>query len=570
MPSTNECIRRVCLALFAGLALVCGQNSASADEGKLRFYLMSFDRFGQLSSPYERDLAIRELQSDSNVRRILLIAYGWANDGESSLGAYTELVDDLLARIDTGSDDGDTVIFGIGWDSSQTGFRKLFNDLVPLPVIADAAAVAPDRLLFPFSFWSKAAMADRIGFGGLRRTLNQILGTVYPPGTPHPPIYLVGHSFGTRVLSGLLKNRVGMLRVGRERFRSTEHVAGALFIQPSLVLSNLPVDPPFPVIVTQNEHDHANGILFPLGNLLVNSYVFTTFEGLLQYRLFSAFEGAAGSARDTVLQASSMLLPIGNSDRTKDSDLPQDAESPESSGLPHEATSPNGASEPREPAVTRGPEPAAALGTRAYGATRRTSGELLAIPIAVGFSLVATPIQYAYTQAVGIASNPVDHTMDSLAQLPLIELGVDALSHLLGRERPWGRASKGIFTLGGLHESAGRLLAPSFGSSPLPVATSYRTFEAGADGAPCGLSRCIGIQFVDLSDEIGQGLFGDLRNPWIRYSIGWLDPVGMHSQTRESEIRSLLGRLLTQEGARISRSPHAAASTASPEVPQSP
>jgi len=535
VPSSST-LRRLCstaLAILGTLLLVATTvRQAHADEpersSRDRFYLLTFDRYGQLSNPYERELALKELKADPDVSRILIIAYGWANDGDASLGAYRELIDDLLLQERAATGAGRTVIFGIGWDSSQTGFRKLANDLVPLPVVADAVAFVPDRVLFPFSFWSKAAMADRIGFGGLRQALNEILGAAYPDPKQHPPIYLIGHSFGTRILSGLIKNQFGLIRAGTEPFDGAEHVRGALWIQPALVAPNLPYTVDYPLILTQNEHDHANGILFPIANVFVNAYAFTMFEGVIQNRLFDAFEGAADTARGSVVKAGSSLLERTWGSSETDA---KDTEAGRNTSDSGDSTADDAGN----------PVP---LPARAYRATRRTGAELLAIPAALAFSIAATPIQYLYTQWDGLRRSPVDHVMDTLAQVPILEIGTDALGRAIGRDVPWGRASKGFLALGGLHESMGRVVYPTIGGVSVPAPISYKTFRADADPSGCGSMRCTGVQVIDLSDEIGRGLVGELRDPLVLYSIGWFDPIGMHERTRDPEIRWLISHLL--------------------------
>jgi hypothetical protein len=210
-------------ALALACALLALGAPARAEEPEFHgFYQLSFDRYGRLTNPYELDIAVAELRAHPEVERIAIVAYGWANDGEASLGAYEALLQGILEQLP-----GRTAIIGLAWDSSQTGIRKLLNDLVPLPVVADSVAAVPDRLLFPLSFWSKAAMADRIGFGGLRGALNDLFGAAYPQSAHHPELYLIGHSFGTRIVCALLTDELGIQKVGAAPFASQEHVRGA-------------------------------------------------------------------------------------------------------------------------------------------------------------------------------------------------------------------------------------------------------------------------------------------------------------------------------------------------------
>jgi pimeloyl-ACP methyl ester carboxylesterase len=335
-------LRIPCVLWLAGLILmgtapnVWALGRAEAESPSFHgFYLLSFDRYGGLASRYERDLAIEELQANREVTRIVIISYGWANDGESSFATYQSLITDIQASVGEPAGPGTVAVFGVGWDSSQSGFRKLFNGVLPLPVVADALAIVPDMLLFPLSFWSKAAMADRIGYGGLRSTLNQIFGEAYPEGTQHPEIYLIGHSFGTRVLSALMQDELAFFPVQAEEFISAEHVKGAVMLQPALAVDNLHGNARYPILVTQSRHDRANGLLYPLANLLINSYSFTAVEALIQNRVFGAVEGTLAAASDTVTrtagQVTDMAIP-GKREEGSEEQVREDADPDASKG----------------------------------------------------------------------------------------------------------------------------------------------------------------------------------------------------------------------------------------------
>ncbi len=503
-------MRWIGIALAA--ALLASGASARAEEPELHgFYQLSFDRYGRLTKPYELDIAVSELRAHPEVERIAIVAYGWDNDGEASLGAYDALLHGILEQLP-----GRTAIIGIAWDSSQTGIRKLLNDIVPLPVLADSVAAVPDRVLFPLSFWSKAAMADRIGFGGLRGALNELFASAYPDGARHPELYLIGHSFGTRILCALLTDKLGIQPVGAAPFGSQSQVRGVLLIQPALAAANLPRDPTYPIVITQSEHDHANGFLFPIANVIVNAYSFTAAEAVIQQRLFAPVEKTAKSAA----QGAGNVLG-------RRSEPPKPTEQTE-----------------QKPGTARRILRPLQFPAQAYRATRRTSSELLGIPGAALFSLVAVPVQYVYAQGVGLASHPVDHVMDTLAQIPGVEIGVNLTGKALGREVPWGRRSKGFLALGGLHESLGRLATPAWpGKLPYTWYT-LKTLEAAPGGTDCALPSCTGVLLVDVSDGVGGGWYGDLRNPWITGTLGWLDPIGTHSVYADPQIVGLLTRLI--------------------------
>src|SRR5215510_6981035 len=84
----------VCALSFSSRAL--GAEQESQFHG---FYLLSFDRYGRLTNPYELDLAILELREHPEVERIVIVAYGWANDGEASLGAYQTLLRGIVEQL---------------------------------------------------------------------------------------------------------------------------------------------------------------------------------------------------------------------------------------------------------------------------------------------------------------------------------------------------------------------------------------------------------------------------------------------------------------------------------------
>jgi len=456
-------------------------------------YVLSFNRWGELRSPYEAELIREQLLERRDIERIVIISHGWANDAELSYENYREMVADLLTP--RGSGGPLTVVIGVGWDSSQTGFRKLFNDLIPFPVLANWLAYLPDAAMFPVSFWSKAAMADRIGYGGLRTALNEIFEQSYPDPDDRPEILLIGHSFGARVVSGLMKDRLALAEVRAEPFHSADRVRAALLFQPALALPNLHRNAPYPIVVTQSRHDHANSFLFPAANILVNAYSFTSFEGLLRDRVF-------GVVTDTVERGADAVLP----DIKIDTDLQL---------------------------------PLPPLANRPSDLFERGMAELASVPFALAYSAVTTPVNYVAAQAQGLLRNPLDHTLDTLAQLPAIEMFVDGASALAGREVAWGERSKGFLDLGLLNESPARVLvAPYQAPREFPlIREPARDDTATAAAGVCGTERCRGLIFLDASHQIDTGSFGlSLERRWVDYTLGWIDPIGSHADYRKQEV----------------------------------
>ena len=82
-------------------------------------------------------------------------------------------------------------------------------------------------------------------------------------GRPVPPLFLIGHSFGCRVLASLVKQP--------SSFR--DHVRGVVLLQPAMNELHVPTarDIDAPVVITFSRHDHANRVMYPLGTIPFNS-----------------------------------------------------------------------------------------------------------------------------------------------------------------------------------------------------------------------------------------------------------------------------------------------------------
>lgn len=404
-------IAAICLGIFAGCATVPTLDNRLQESADFapHLFVFTFDRDGQLANPLELHRAIERLKS-SHIEKILILSYGWANESVDANQTYPS---HLRKYLRNGQDhDGllqltpeekkifqDWMIIGVAWDSSLLGFSRFFADLIPSPLLGNALAAIPDIILFPLSFWSKASLADRIGFGGLKDTLEALLDRGGAKDNL-PNIYAIGHSFGGRVISGLLQSRQGEVPIS-ETFRYLHRVRGALLIQPALVSLNLPRGGPhpgpqaereFPVIITQSRHDHGNGFLFPIGNLPLNSYTATATEGLL----------------------SEILGPCQR--RTHLSD------------------------------------------------TKKVLVDFLRIPSSTLYTIMATPISYVWEQVRQIRNRHVHYIPDTLAQLPGVEIivwGIDSgIMRPLGAQQFWGDKYKGAFSLGNLNESSARLYSP--------------------------------------------------------------------------------------------------------------
>lgn len=508
---------RLCAALLLCLAL-CPPVGARAETGDAdgpppKLFILSFNRWGDLANPAERDLAMQELADDRTIERIIIFSYGWANDGEASYGTYHDLLRELRARRPKGRRVPKTAVIAVGWDSAQSGFRKLFNDILPFPALASGLATVPDQLLFPISFWSKAATADRIGFGGLRTSLNAIFEHAYPGGQGTPDIFLVGHSFGTRIVSELMQDKIAVFPVRAEPFVGRKQVRGAMLLQPAIAEGGLHKNADYPILVTQSEHDHAVGGLFPFANLLINTSTFTSFEALFRYRFFDPFDRGVSKVARTV----------GEVTRTLPGEEPEGA--------------------PRGQAALTGSLARTAVQqtSRAWYLGLRAIGELASVPVAMLSGALTTPFNYVYVQAHGLFTQPWQHTKDTLAQLPLAEALMAGVDRLTEPEIPSGRRGKGFLNLGALNESVGRLYTPALiGGIPSDIFTLDDFARAKAEEG-CGLPRCKGILLLDATDFIEVGSFGlSLNRPAVDFTLGWLDPLGSHTDYKNETVVRLM------------------------------
>lgn len=407
---------RILIVVFC-LGILVGCASAPPLESRLKqsadfaphLFIFTFDRDGQLVNASELHRAIERLKS-GHIKKILVLSFGWANESIEASETYPAYIRGYLRKGAAPADPRelspdekqklqDWMIIGVAWDSSLAGFSRLFADMIPSPLLGNALAMIPDIILFPLSYWSKSSLADRIGFGGLKDALEVLLDQGGAEDNL-PNIYAIGHSFGGRVVSGLLQTRQGEVPIS-ETFYYLNRVKGALLIQPAQVSLNLPrggphpdpqADSDFPVIVTQSRHDHGNGFLFPIGNLPLNSYTATATEGVF----------------------TELLGPCKR--RTHLSD------------------------------------------------TKKGVVDILRIPASTVYTIISTPIAYVWEQVGQIRNRHINYIPDTLAQLPVAEIivwGIDnGIMRSLGMPQFWGDKHKGALSMGSLNESSARLYSP--------------------------------------------------------------------------------------------------------------
>lgn len=184
-----------------------------------------------------------------------------------------------------------TIIIGIAWDSKSLGVNTFLSDLLLAPNSAELIAIPPDLLLFLFTFWPKALLADNIGREGLRNDVEEIYRNIEKIGKKPPNLFLIGHSFGARLVSALARRTFHLGEGGTQSLLFQTKLKAVILLQPAmnqllLPSGEIPRDSPykpieFPVVVSQTKLDYANGFLYPLANSLFDTNLTGFFESQL-------------------------------------------------------------------------------------------------------------------------------------------------------------------------------------------------------------------------------------------------------------------------------------------------
>lgn len=491
MRWSNSVFRLFAICLFITLTGCSSSRLADRLEQSQEFspylFTFAFDQEGELLNPSEVNRAAARLKQ-GGIKRLLVLSFGWGNESIDAEKTYSSFIKSYFRRgqnqdgplkltLDERRDLEESMIIGVAWDSSLTGVGRFVNDLLPAPRLASYLGFFPDILLFPVSFWAKAGMADRIGFGGLKDALEQtILRASIEPS--ELSIYGIAHSFGARILSALFQSKQGEVPITNV-FKYQGNVKGVILIHPAMASLNLPRGGPlplmedvkdFPVIVIQNRHDHANGFLFPIANVPLNAYTATGIEGGL-----------------------SELISCQR--RTDQSIL------------------------------------------------TRTSIDTLRIPLSIAFTGIINAVSILWGQVDEVVNRGFNYIPDSLAQLPLLEVLIWAADKGLEKwdaNQHWGEGHKGIFSLGPLIESTGRLLVSPLGTfKRAPIYNIEEFLRLEKSDLPW--------IFVDVSPEAGKGLYGgSYVKPFLDFTLGWLDPIGSHFYYHEEKIYDLVHRVLSR------------------------
>ncbi len=466
-------------------------------------HFLDFDPSGRLVDPKEAvaiaDSIAQRAQKHTNRHSIVIMSLGWNHSRDKIMDEYHALLKDYLtykfmsSHAQAGKDIDDTIaaerrrfsnqvdVIAISWDSAQGALRRTMNDMLPTPSFNCRVAFIPDQVLLPFSFWAKASLADSIGYGDLRSAVTSIIDKAVCGKSPSsmPAVYLVGHSFGCRIVSGIVNENISIpLRdLPPHPFTHANLVEGIVLVQPAMAALTFPsrskgVDG-YTIAVTQSRHDYANGVLFPVGNTLLNSH-FSTFNTSL----------------------------------------------------------------------------AAALGSKAMPGRQLELGPVGQAYTFVG-SLYGTgiyaPLSYGYNQVFQIFHRNVQYPLDTLSQVPIVEIPINECGSLMqrgdpGKQEAWGSSHRGAFGFGIISESAGRAMTPRLTSFSTPQATPLQ--EAIDDRFEFRRGE---TQFIEASKTISHSFFlrRDLNKPWIRL-LGRLDPIGAHADYRKPEVYKLIHKVLSR------------------------
>jgi hypothetical protein len=495
IPSTLRHSGKAAVLLGTVLALAgCATKqpfATQADNYKNSFsqpkrrntYILQFDVNGQLANFNTLFQAINDIKDSRTttnaggpITNIVVLSYGWNHD----IDAFEEDYSDLLSNYDlyisnnyprtTLTPDVPTATICVSWPSGYSMMGKSLTDLVPGSTLPRTLA-APLDVAFPLSVWAKSSLADRIGYGDLPQALEYLYANAYG-GEFQPNIYLIGHSFGCRVISGAIRKYppspwiiyepfFKALDIKRSKttrghtYEYCRHIKGAVLIQPAMANANLPLAEDctdFPLLVTQSHYDHLNGVLYPLANIPFNGVdsSFTTFF----YR----------------------RLPPGK---------PQ-------------------------------PKPV-------WLYLSQLTFEALRIPFGIADSVEFLPLSYLRGQCWELGrdnqqSCRTNYITSTLAQVPFVKIPIQQLKINSGYQ-------KGLFDLGIWHESAGRI---RFDHANILSADQ----TVNSNNPPTGLTNIHnGIQYVNSDDLVSRSIISDkidYWNPYWNYTIGQVDPIGSH------------------------------------------
>jgi len=597
----------------------------------LPFYLLFFDDDGALVNRETIVHAIQEIQrrdreKGKEIKRIVILALGWSHDYTSAEEDYRELLTSFInhrggVERNPGTPQGNytnaindldlehTLFLCVSWDATYSGLTALIKDLVPGRSLGPVLAKPLDSIGFPLTVWSKTALADRIAYGPLKYAVqyiyDQLEANNNAPQDSGPDLYLVGHSFGTRICDGLMTDDIrdpfrflaGSARHGfsvprqdfdLSSFTYQKHLCGAVLIEPALAENGLPADdslrflaisknniadlPTLAAALSRHE-DSVSAFIYSNLNTAVKSSLgqfekqnMTDSEGLrtllasalnkIIFRQSIPVEGSGSANRPPLVIKHDLRgreLAIQNREILEWAYTTNVI--PRSRPLPFPVLVVQSRNDhlnsllyPVANIVFNGEITAfyESLEPSSFDAVENTFSyparslyefimEGLEIPETIITSSELLPFSYAAGQISEFKNRGWAVIPDTLAQLPLVEIPVQSLSPTNLCRGDWG-ARKGIFDLGPLYESAARvsmgraanwdtLLTDATVSQNSPNNIAFKTDSVQSRG----------VTFVDASSKVSTGVYGadyshaTKRGVLADYSVGWIDPVGAHS-----------------------------------------
>ncbi len=467
------------------------QYRAAFAQPKRRFtYVLQFDANGRLVNFNTLFQAVNEIQQSATasatnnggpVTNILVLSYGWNYDNTVIEDHYDGLLSNYDAYIQSASSlgpersVGPTAVICLSWPASYPTVVQLLSDF--LPGTSTTRTIVLD-IFFPLSFWAKTSLADRVGYGDVQQALGYLCGQSYH-GDFQPNIYMVGHSFGCRVIASAMREKppsnkfafgsIFNLFTSKElsseatndiaQFQS--RIRGAVLIEPAMAKANLPGPKDcanFPVLVTQSRYDHVNSLLYPITALFFNGYWSAELDARFARSVYRKTINEA-NAKWATHKWLVMLRP---------------------------------------PLL-----------------------ETLRVPFSVLDSLEIFPWSYLRGQwwelGPGHWSWRTNLLTSTLAQVPIVKIPVQLTLN--------SGYNKGIFDAGYYHESAARITFDRE-SALNPINTVDST------NYPTALTLRPGVQFVDADELISRPshkLKLDYQNPWWNFTVGQLDPIGSHN-----------------------------------------
>lgn len=454
------------------------QQAERVDSVFKNLYFLEFDHEGLFTNSKEAARAIREIKHNSQLKNIVILSLGWNHIRDDSPQSYQHLLIEYFLFVHKHypkslESINETAFFAVSWESSLTGVSDAFADIIPTEMAKGIGTVISIPFQ-PLTVWSKASTADKIGRLGLKDVMTKIMDEITKPKKDYP-IFMIGHSFGSRILTALSLPTISFKRDQpsiAEEEKLLKSIKGMVLIQPAL--SSLDIHAinddysrnsknNFPIYITESRHDHLNRLAFPLVNIPLNLY----------------------SSRQ-----------IGHYLKTFFDDIHNDS----------------------------------------IRTSYKLIGGLEADLINLAYSPIYFTASYLRGQYEELKERNWAYIPDTLAQLPLIEIPVEAINQLTSSQKLpdeiWGNRHKGLFSFGPLMESAATYQSVPKEQQSKPV---YKLAEIFAMQ-----KKPEGIIPIDASKEIHYGLFVDLENPLYDYTVGWLDPLGSHIDYENDDIYNLI------------------------------